>query len=270
MTQDTTVPGIPEPGPDNFDFEDYLEGNSTFPVFDHTAYLDQRSGAELGAVFEEMERLVGLLQDVEKMIRARVETSANSFVDDVLDDLQMQKAELSKEIDRLHAQSEELKKKIVKSGIKLIFQVKTPEELGTVTREANRQFRKDFPQYKNADEKDLDYITARSRYTLTAQIAHFCTEMHVPGREDPVPPPTRTGADKLLTKLIASEMMRLMEAVGNGLSASRDWADKLDAGFPGGGPDVEEVGLGPASAENGESLERTSADDDHGQAERLV
>ena len=35
MTQDIAEPGIPEPGPDNFSFEDYLEGNSTFPVFEH-------------------------------------------------------------------------------------------------------------------------------------------------------------------------------------------------------------------------------------------
>src|SRR5690606_41711219 len=69
MTQNTTVPGNPEPGPDNFSFEDYLEGKSTFPVFEHTAYLDQRSGAELGAVYEELEELVSRLTSIEAQIR---------------------------------------------------------------------------------------------------------------------------------------------------------------------------------------------------------
>ncbi|MGH8966632.1 MAG: hypothetical protein ACRDXB_15080, partial [Actinomycetes bacterium] len=87
MAQDIAEPGNPEPGPDNFSFEDYLEGNSTFPVFEHTAYLDQRSGAELGGVLEELEALVESLERVGKDIRKRTETSANSFVDSVLDAL---------------------------------------------------------------------------------------------------------------------------------------------------------------------------------------
>lgn len=265
MAQDIAEPGNPEPGPDNFSFEDYLEGNSTFPVFEHTAYLDQRSGAELGGVLEELEGLVNSLERVEKDIRKRTETSTNSFVDSVLDALQEERAELEEKIDTLSGQVEDLKAKIVKSGMTLVFQVKTPEELGTVTREATRQFHKENPHYKDASENDLDYITARSRYTLTAQIAHFCIEIKLPdGRV--VPPPTRSGADLLLKKLIASETMRLMESVGTGLSASRDWADQLDAGFPGRGSDVEEIGVGETPTEDGTVVVRAPADDADGEA----
>lgn len=268
MTQDTTVPGSPEPGPDNFSFEDYLEGNSTFPVFEHTAYLDQRSGAELGRVFEELETLVGRAEEVDKQINKRAESSANSFVDSVMDSMREERTELEERIGRLVAQRDELHKKIITSGLTLVFQVKTPEELGSVTREATQKFRKDNPQYKNASESDLEYITARTRYTLTAQIAHFCLEVRLPdGRVKP--PPTQSGADLLLKKLIASETMRLMESVGTGLSASRDWADKLDAGFPGGSPDVEEVSLDAVDAESSEVMERASADDADGAPERL-
>lgn len=265
MTQNTTVPGNPEPGPDNFSFEDYLEGKSTFPVFEHTAYLDQRSGAELGAVYEELEELVSRLTSIEAQIRKRSETSANAFVDSVRDDLNDQRADLEEQIAKLSTRRDELQKKIVESSITLVFQVKTPEELGTVTREASRQFHKENPNYKGASEDDLDYITARSRYTLTAQIAHFCIEVKLPdGRV--VPPPTRHGADLLLKKLISSETMRLMESVGTGLSASRDWADKLDAGFPGGGSDVEEISMGAAPAEDGEVVVRAPADHADGAA----
>lgn len=269
MTQDTSVPGIPEPGPDNFDFESYLEGNSTFPVFKHTSYLDQKSGAELGRVYEELEELVGKLDEVEKQVRKRTETSANSFVDPVLDSLTESRSELEERIVALSAERDELHKKIVKTGVTLVFQVKTPEELGAVTREATRQFHKENPNYKDASENDLDYITARTRYTLTSQIAHFCLEMHLSdGRV--VPPPTRSGANLMLTKLIASETMRLMQSVGEGLSASRDWADKLDAGFPGGGPDMEEVGVDAPAVENLPILGSSTAHDADGEAERLV
>ncbi|MGH8964777.1 MAG: hypothetical protein ACRDXB_05540, partial [Actinomycetes bacterium] len=172
---------------------------------------------------------------------------------------------LEEKIDALSGRVEDLKAKIVKSGITLVFQVKTPEELGTVTREATRTFHKENPQYKDASENDLDYITARSRYTLTAQISHFCIELKLPdGRT--VPPPSRSGADLLLKKLISSETMRLMESVGTGLSASRDWADKLDAGFPGGSSHLEEIGMGATAVENGEIVVRAPADNADGTA----
>lgn len=260
MTQEITEPGTPEPGPDNFSFEDYLEGQSTFPVFEHTAYLDQKSGAELGVLYEELDTLAEQFDAVEKQIRKRTETSSNSFVDAVLDGYHETRNELEEKIKVLTAERDRLQKQIISSGITLVFQVKTPEELGTVTREATRTFHKENPNFKDASENDLDYITARSRYTLTAQISHFCIEIHLPdGRT--VPPPTRIGADKLLKKLIASETMRLMESVGNGLGASRDWADKLDAGFPGGGADVEEVSVGATPPEDREVVERAPVDD---------
>lgn len=261
MTQDTTVPGSPEPGPDTFNFEDYLEGISTFPVFDHTAYLDQRSGAELGKVFEEIEGILGEQADLDKRIERRLQQSANSFVDAALDDMQEQRVELEKRLKDLLDQRDVLNEKIKTSALVLTFQVKTPEELGTVSREATRQFHKENTKYhKNASEDDLDYMTARSRYMLTAQIAHFCTGMRLSdGRQ--VPPPTRQGANKLLGSLISSEMMRLMESVSTGLSASQEWASKLDAGFPGRGPDMEDVSLGPDGSEGGEVVGLAPVDD---------
>lgn len=269
MTQSSTEPGAPEPGPDNFSFEEYLEGVSTFPVFEHTAYMDQRSGAELAVVMERLDGLTGELANTEVLIKRRTESSSNSFVDAVLDGLTEQREELEARIAELNEEFSTLREKVIKSGITLVFQVKTPEELGTVTREATRNFHKENKQFSNPSEEDLDYITARSRYTLTAQIAHFCTNVKLPdGRE--VPPPTRQGAEKLLRSLISSEVMRLMESVGTGLSASRDWANKLDAGFPGRSSDVEEVGVGEADPESIEVVGRSASDDADGGALGLV
>jgi hypothetical protein len=269
MTQDTTVPGSPEPGPDNFSFEDYIEGKSTFPVFEHTVYLDQKSGAELGALYENLEELVGQLDQTEKEIKKHRETGANSFVDSALDNLLEQKSGLEGDIAKLEAKRDELRERIVKSGITLVFQVKTPEELGTVTREATRRFHKENAQFKESNEKDLDYITAISRYSVTAQIAHFCTKIQLPDGSEK-PPPTQSGADLLLKRLIASENMRLMEAMGTGLGASLAWADKLDAGFPGGSPDVEEVGVGAPAVEDVQVMGYPADHDADGPAERLV
>lgn len=260
MTQDNAVPGNPEPGPDNFDFEAWLENKSTFPVFGHTAYLDQRSGAELGRVLGEVESLIAEQTDLERRIQQRTEKSSNSFVDSTLDAMLEEREAIDDRLKKLLDEQDKLTEKIKASAIKLTFQVKTPEELGTITREATRQFHRENTQFKGVGEDDLDYITARSRYTLTAQIAHFCISMNLPdGRE--VPPPTRQGADKLLKSLIQSETMRLMESVGMGLSASQEWADKLDAGFPGRGSDVEDVSLGEDSTEGGEILGSAPADD---------
>jgi hypothetical protein len=266
MTQDVTVPGNPEPGPDNFDFEAYLEGVSTFPVFKHTAYLDQKSGAELGDVLDELEALVQEAAALNDQIDRRTKSPSNSFVDSTLDGYLSDREAQEGRIALLLSMRDALRDKVIASGITLTFQVKTPEELGTVTREATRNFHKENRKFANAKEDDLDYITARSRYTITAQIAHFCTGMRLAdGRE--VPPPTRIGADKLVRSLIASETMRLMESVGTGLSASRDWAQQVDAGFLGGSADVEVVGLDQVGAEGGEVVGDPAPD--HADGERV-
>jgi hypothetical protein len=269
MQQDITVPGHPEPGPDNFSFEDYLEGISTFPVFKHTAYLDQRSGAELAAVLNEIDELIEEQTRIEKRIELRTQQAVNSFVDATLDGLTEERSSVEDRLGKLDQRANVLRKKIQSSSLVLTFQVKTPEELGNVTREATRKFHRENQQYKNASEDDLDYMTARTRFMLTAQIAHFCTDVTLPdGRT--VASPTQSQAELLLSKLISSEMMRLMESVATGLSASQEWADKLDAGFPGGGADMEDVELGAHGAEDGEVVGPSTHDDADGKVVGLV
>jgi hypothetical protein len=256
-----TESGAPEPGPDNFDFEAWLEGESTFPEFKHTAYLDQRSGAELARVLEELEEVAQEVTGLEKRIEIRNQQSASAFVDTELDGLVERRDALGMRVKELEAWRDQLQDQIFKSAVTLTFQVKTPEELGTVTRDATREFYKEHPKFKGVKEDDLDHITARTRFMLAAQIAHFCSGMVLHRDNRKVPPPTRKGANAFLGKLISSELMRLMESVGTGLSASQEWANKLDAGFPGGSPDVENVSLDQDGAERGEVLGSAAADD---------
>lgn len=271
MTQNLPAEsGNPEPGPDTFDFEAWLDEESTFPIFKHTAYLNQKAGAEYAMLAEELEELIASKVNLDQQIENRQKSSANSFVDATLDAMNNDREDVSEKIDALQLELGELADQIKKSAVTLTFQVKTPEELGSVTREATRQFHKENPKYKGASDDDLDYLTARTRYMLTAQIAHFCSGMKLHRDNRDVPPPTRQGADKLLTKLISSEMMRLMERMGQGLSDSRDWAEKIDAGFPGRGSDVEEVILGEADIEGGSILGSGPSDDVDRQGVGLV
>lgn len=261
MTQDIAEPGSPEPGPDTFDFDAWLDDRSTFPVFEHTAYVDQKSGAQLARVYEEVEGLVAEQTALDKQIQQRNQEGSNSFVDVQLDRMLDNREQIDVRLGELMEQRDVLQKAIKASALTLVFQVKTPEELGSVTREATREFHKANKQWANGGkEDDADYITARMRSMLVAQVAHFCTGMKLAdGRE--VPKPTAANAEKLLRRLISSELMRFMQSLTEGLSASQEWADKLDAGFPGGGADVEEVGLDQDGSEGGEVVGAASDDD---------
>lgn len=249
MTQDTVGAGIPEPGPDNFDFQAWLSDTASFPEFDHTVYVDQKSGAELARVIDQIEIVTLEAEHIAKQVEERRKAGSGSFVDPVLDDLLRQHEEAASEAQALIERKRELNANILASAVTLSFQARTPEELGTITREATRNFHRENQQFANASDDNLDYVTLRTRYTLTAQLAHFCTGMEVRGRK--LPPPSQTDADALLRRLITSETMRLMEKIGTELSAARDWTDKIDAGFPGGGADLEDRVVDQAGAEGG-------------------
>lgn len=268
MTQDIAGAGIPEPGPGNFDFQAWLSDTASFPEFSHTVYVDQKSGAELARVIDQIEVVTLEAEHIAKQVEERRKQGSSSFVDPVLDDLLRQHEEAASELQGLIEQRGELNSRILASAVTLSFQARTPEELGTVTREATRNFHKENQQFANATDDNLDYVTLRTRYTLTSQLAHFCTGMTVKGRE--LPPPSQADADALLRRLITSEMMRLMEKIGSELSAARDWTDKIDAGFPGGSADLEDRGMDQAGAEGGAVLGRSADGDAHRGDDRLV
>ena len=98
--------------------------------------------------------------------------------------------------------------------------------------EAVRRFRKENPQFKNADENDLDYLTAKSRYTMTllkirtsaSGMRSWPARGHGASAEPGAGRQAAAEAD-LLGDDAAHELGRQRP------SASQDWADKIDDGF---------------------------------------
>lgn len=270
MTQNIAEPGNPEPGPDSFDFDKWLSDEHSFPVFDHTIYLDQRSGVRLADLCDERDELIGNLTRLDEEIEERRTSGASSLVDPEMDKLLERRESLAREGARLQKLEKELQERIRRSGVTLYFEVKTPEELGAITRQADRKFLEENPQHQRSEDGDLDYVTARTRNSLAAQISHFCVGVEN-SKGDRIDGLTHEQADRLLRKLIAPEMMRLMEKMGTKLSAMQEWADKVnDAGFPGRGTDVVEVGARQDGAEVGESLGGSAAHDAARQGTGLV
>lgn len=265
MTQDTTAPGNPESGADSFDFLSWLERKAKFPKFDHTAFLDQEAGAALADVDDELEELAEENERLGALLRRHQENPSGALVDVDMDKHLQRAEEVGRRIDALAERRKELERRVLDSRVRLFFEVKNPEEMGMITRQATREFEERHPEYKDAGDDDLDVLTIRSRYVLAAQIAYFCTHMVVideeTGEPRTVPAPNRAGAEAFLGRLITSETMRLMEAIGTKLAANRDWASSLDpdAGFPGRGSDVETVCVGAHGPEVG-SLVGGSAD----------
>lgn len=261
MTQDSTTGA--EPGgsnPDEFDFASYITGNSTFPTFTHRLYLNQEAGIKLNRAADEYDGLVKRVQEISRVQERASESAARSLVDEASEQLaeELEKAEarlgvLGPVIDRL---TEEIRK----TALVLHFQTGTAQKLGAVVQQAEKEFHK-----KNGrkDDSNIEYITAKSQYILASQLAHYCTKLELAdGTERDVP--SHKDFEVLLSNLISSEMVRLMTKMNEELDASSDWADRVDAGFPGGRTEQDEEPLGSARAAGGEGLDSPSAHDADG------
>lgn len=244
------------PSPDTFDFEEYISGTSTFPEFTHTAYLDQASGMALVKAADRYEELASRAKEIQRRQRILNETVTRSLVDEDMDELTEELTGLEAQLAELETEIAELEEKVKQSGISLTFQVGTAEKLGSVVRAAEKEFVKKNGRGSN---DDLDYITRKGKHILCAQLVAYCTQVTLPdGRE--IDPPDRYGFVHLIDRLIASESTRLMTALNEYLDSSVTWADRIDAGFPGGSADVARVPVGGAGSEDGESVDDTPSD----------
>lgn len=253
----------PVPGPDTFSFDDYISGKSTFPEFSHTVYLDQATGIDLANAVDEYDALAKRGHGILRRQGAMAEMARASLVDDEvekmaeeLDDIESRTGELEKTI-------KSLEDKVKESGLTLVFQVGTAHKLGKVIRRAEREYNK---RHGKGSDEDVEYVTGKGRHVLIAQLVAYCTKIVLPdGTEQK--PPGEEGFGKLLDSLISSESVRLLVALNKSLDSSGKWAERVDAGFPGGGTDMGEVPLGGAGAENGTGLVSTPADDSDGEEE---
>lgn len=256
----------PVPGPDTFNFDDYIAGKSTFPEFSHTVYLDQAAGIALANVVDEYDALAKRGRNIIRRQSVMADMSSVSLVDDEVE-------KLAEELDGIETRTAELEKeiriledKVKASGVTLVFQVGTAHKLGKVVRRAEREYNK---RHGKGSDDDVEYVTGKGRHLLIAQLVGYCTKIILPdGNEQK--PPGEEGFGKLLDSLISSESVRLLTALNKSLDSSGTWAERVDAGFPGGSDDVGELPVGDAGGENGEGLVGSPADDSHGEEDQVV
>lgn len=250
------------PSPDTFDFSEYVAGRSTFPKFPHTVYLDQDSGNALLGMYDECEKTAEEGKRVEEQLKFARGSVSRSFVDDDVENLEEQLASIRARAEGLEEEKKRLEDKVRSTSMTLTFQVGNAEKLGSVSRAAEKEFvKKNGP----GSDNDLEYMARRHKYVLSYQMAEYCVRVTSPdGREGSLP-----GVKDfihLMDSLTPSESLRLAQAINSALDSSSTWADRLDAGFPGGGTDVEGSQMGSACSEVSEVVGDPSA----GLADRRV
>lgn len=256
------------PGSDNFSFEDYVAGKSTFPSFWHRVYLDQAAGSELADLIDEYEADVQMIRSLREKQRLLMESGTMSMGDDQLSDIAEEIDTFERNVADLEPQMDALKQKIWSTAMILHFRSSTPDKFGKVLRKADKEYSKANGKF---DETDVEHITGRTRMLLLHQLAAYCIGWETPAEKErsdklekeaeergekfvrPLRPvPSQEGFGSLLDALISSELMRLLTAMNKKLDASAEWASRIDAGFPGGGPDLGAEPVGHSGAEDGE------------------
>jgi hypothetical protein len=245
MAQEESIPG-----PDTFDFTRYVEGKSTLPREEHIVYLNQAAGAELDRVSEEAEQLLRRRQEIQRRQKQDAEGSVRSLVDDETENLSDELDEIEQRLPLLNQQAEDLVKAIRDTALTLVFEVPTTREMGRLHKKTEKEYRK---QNKQRNDADL------GEYALATQLASSCVEV-ITSDGSVQRPPTREGFIALMSTLIPSESMRLIEAWNKMTGSQVTWSKRIDAGFPGRGPDVEGKPMGSAGAEDGQELGSSSAD----------
>lgn len=246
--------------PSAFDFNAYISGQSTFPQFTHTVFLDQRSGIELHQLSKEYDKHAERGREILQIQSNMSESSTRSFVDSEAEELSDELNEIERVTAELAPQINELEKKIRQSSLKMVFQVGTAQKLGQVVRQAEKEFHK-----KNGrkEDTDIEYVTSKAKAILVAQLTAYCVKIVLPdGTEQD--PPNGEGFTQLLDSLISSESVRLMTTLNNSLDSSSDWAEKIDAGFPGGRDEPRGELLAHPGDENGPVLVPSSVDPSDG------
>lgn len=227
---DNAVPETGGSDPSNFDFAAYVAGKSKFPKFSHTVYLDQEGGIELHRASERYDEIAGRAREIIRAQERLSELPNRSLVDTESEDLSEELSKIESECRELEPKIEKLRNQVISSCLTLKFQSGTAEKLGRVVRNAEKEFHK---KHGKKDDSDVEYITARSKALVSAQLAAYCIGVTLSdGTEQDKPDQSEFNA--LLDSLISSESVRLMTTLNKNLDSSADWANRIDAGFPGG------------------------------------
>lgn len=240
MSVQETVPASGGVGPAGFDFNAYINGTAKFPTFEHVVYLDQASGAKLHTLREEYDGLAERGREILRIQSSSAEATSRSFVDEEAEALADELEKIEARTSELAPQINQLRKAVQDTALRLCFQSGTAEKFGSVIRQAEREFHK---KRGRKDDTDLEYMTAKSKAVLAAQLNAYCTGIVLADGTEQEKPDAQ-GFINLLDRLIASEAVRLMETLSKNLDGNREWADEIDAGFPGGRDDAPGEFLG--------------------------
>lgn len=254
---DVKQSGFAAPGPDNFDFDSYIAGRSTFPKFQHTVYLDQQRGIELASAIEEYDRLAGRHSYLDLKRSQALEGGGLGLVDEGFTSMVEEIDEIEGRLKDIEVRIDQLQSEIQQTSITLHLQANTPQKFTSVVRKAEKAYLK---KNGKVDDEDIEHVTGKMRNVLIAWLVNYCIGVTTPDGSNH-PAPNEASFTSLVDSLIASENLRLFTAVQQGLDASGKWAERIDAGFPGRGADVGGVPVGGAGAEGGSVLESPSAGD---------
>lgn len=244
--------------PSEFDFNAYVAGASSFPKFSHTVFLDQEGGVELHRASSRYDKMVERRSEILDTQERMAESPTRSLVDEAAEELSAELANIERKLAELGPQINDLHARVASSALKLHFQSGTADKLGRVVRQAEKNFHK---KHGKKDDSDVEYITARSKALLSAQLAAYCTGITLAdGTYQEAP--NEVGFNTLLDSLISSESVRLMTTLNQNLDSSADWADKVDAGFPGGRDQQGQESLGDPHPEDSKGLVAPSDDPD--------
>lgn len=225
--------GAPLPGPGTFSLGDYVLGNSTFPEFHHVVYIDQATGARLQDLIEEYDACKAEVRRYQAE-SAKLQEDITDMVSDDLDVLREKIETVSDRMKLLDLEMQQAQEKIHSTRVKLTFQVSNVDKLTSVVREAEKSFNK---KHGRGADDDINHMALRSRYILLAQLTSYCTRVTLSdGRINESP--TEQDFGVLLDRMISSESVRLLQAINKGLDSATTWAERVDAGFPGGGTDM--------------------------------
>lgn len=244
--------------PSEFDFNAYVAGASSFPKFSHTVYLDQDGGIELDRVSEEYDKLAERGREIIQTQERMADSPTRSLVDEEAEELSAELTKIERKCSELEPKIKDLHDRVASSALKLHFQSNTAQKLGQVIRQAEKNFHK---KHGKKDDSDMEYVTARSKALLAAQLAAYCTGITLSDGTFQSSP-DEGGFDTLLDSLISSESVRLMSTLNKHLDSSADWADRIDAGFPGGRDEQGSQSVGYSNPEDSEGVVPSTNDSD--------
>lgn len=227
------VEAVGTPNRDTFDLDVFIDERSTFPIIEHIVYLDQNSGYRLAELGEEIENLEGTARSLQQRAREEREDSVLAMGEMTPAERALENVKDNLEILRSHYV--QLEQTVRESALLLELQCEDYSSLGAIQENAVKEFRAkhSIPVSQAEDEMPDQLKEKQARFIMASYMAALCIRIT---RHDgvcqpaPISPAT---IEKLQSRLAPNEVRRLDKAFRSVFDVSKQWAESIDAGFPG-------------------------------------